>query len=292
MRTIPEELAARIASGVTTLAHVWRFTRRDGSQFGFTDHDRPLAFDAQMCEPAVGLVAGAIEKSLGLGVDTASVSGALSSDAITEADIGRGLWDGARVDIYRVDWSDPALRVHLFAGRIGEVRRGAQAFEAELRGLQAALNVPVGRVFSRFCDADLGDARCGKDVATAAFQGAATVTEVLSPHAFRASGLGGFEDGWFVRGRLLWEAGGEAEISAHRVEGESVVLEVLDPLRAVLAVGAAFTVTAGCDKRHETCRAKFANAVNFRGFPHMPGNDAIVSGPNVAEPMDGGSRFL
>ncbi|MEZ5853946.1 MAG: phage BR0599 family protein [Hyphomicrobiaceae bacterium] len=28
----------------------------------------------------------------------------------------------------------------------------------------------------------------------------------------------------------------------------------------------------GCDKRLETCRTKFANAANHRGFPHMPGN--------------------
>lgn len=292
MRDVPEGLAARLASGVTTLAHVWRFTRRDGAQFAFTDHDRPLTFDALTCEPAVGLVAGAIEKSLGLGVDTASVSGALSSEAITDDDLKRGLWDGARVDLYRVDWSDPSLRVHLFAGRIGEVRRGAQAFEAELRGLQAALNVPVGRVFSRFCDADLGDARCGKDVETAAFSGAGEVTEVISARSFRASGLGAFGEGWFVRGRLVWDAGGEAEVSLHRVEGDVVAIELLDAPWPELGIGAAFTIYAGCDKRHETCRAKFANVVNFRGFPHMPGNDAVQSGPNVSGPLDGRSRFL
>ncbi len=68
-----------------------------------------------------------MEKSLGLSVDTASIAGALSSQAITEDDLARGLWDGAQVDLYRVDWTDTAQRVHLFAGRIGEVRRGAQA---------------------------------------------------------------------------------------------------------------------------------------------------------------------
>ena len=202
MRTVPTTLAATLASGMTTLAHVWRFTRRDGGQFAFTDHDAPLAFDDLTCEPVTGLSAGAIEKSLGLSVDTASITGALNSDAITEADIARGLWDGARVDLYRVDWSDPSLRVHLFAGGIGEVRRGVSAFEAELRGLQAPLNVPVGRVFSRFCDADLGDARCAKDIETSDFRGDGAVTEVISPTTFKASGLGAFADAWFDRGKL------------------------------------------------------------------------------------------
>lgn len=291
MRSVSPPLAASLASGVTTFAHVWRIVRRDGAAFAFTDHDRPLAFDTLVCEPMTGLVAGAVEKSLGLGVDTASVSGALNSAAISEDDLARGLWDGARVDLFRVDWRDPAQRVHLFAGRIGEVRRGVSAFEAELRGLQAPLDVPVGRVFSRFCDADLGDARCGKDIETASFRGEGVVSEVLTGASFRADGLSAFADGWFARGRLIWSAGGAGEVAAHRLEAGGAVIELLDPPGPVLALGAAFTIYAGCDKRFETCRAKFANTLNFRGFPHMPGNDALQAGPAAGQRMDGSSLF-
>ena len=291
MRTLPEELQSRLTTGVTTLCHVWRITRRDAEVSAFTDHDRALAFDDLICEPMTGVSAGAVEKSLGLGVDTASISGALNAEGITEDDLARGLWDGARVDLYRVDWTDPSLRVHLFAGHIGEVRRGVSAFEAELRGLQAALNVPAGRVFSRFCDADLGDARCGKDIENPTFRGDGVVTEVLSASAFRADGLEDYAEGWFTRGRLVWGAGGESEVAAHRLEGGDAVLELLDPPGAVLQVGGAFTVYAGCDKRFETCRAKFANTLNFRGFPHMPGNDAVQARPVAGEPLDGSSRF-
>lgn len=290
MRAIPEELASRLASGVTTLAHVWLITRRDEAVYGFTDHDRPLTFNEIVCEPATGLSAGAIEKSLGLGVDSASIAGALSSEAITEADLARGLWDGARVDLYRADWSEPSLSVHLFAGRIGEVRRGAQAFEAELRGLQAPLNVPVGRVFSRYCDADIGDARCGVDLSDPSFRGEGVVTEVIASAAFRAEGLEAFSPGWFTRGRLTWDEGGASEVAVHRVDGGGAVIELLD-VAPELQLGAAFAITAGCDKRFETCRAKFANNPNFRGFPHMPGNDAVQAGPVEGDRLDGSSRF-
>jgi len=291
MRLIPEPMAADLAGGVTTHAHVWRFTRRDGAHYAFTDHDRALAFDDLSCEPHAGLSAGAIEKCLGLGVDTASVAGALNSEAITEADIVRGLWDGARVDLYRVDWRDPMQRVHLFAGFIGEVRRGAQAFEAELRGLQAPLNAPIGRVFSRFCDADVGDQRCGVDLDVPAYSGAGVVLGVSGARAFSASGLEAFAPGWFARGRLVWAEGGESEVAAHGVEGGAALIEVLDPPGFIIAPGMGFTVRAGCDKRFETCRAKFANSANFRGFPHMPGNDAIQAGPVAGEALDGSSRF-
>lgn len=291
MRTVPAAMAASLAAGVTTFAHVWRFTRSDGARFAFTDHDRSLAFDDLNCEPMIGLRAGAIEKSLGLNVDTASVEGALSSAAITEADLVRGLWDGARVDLYRVDWSDASIRVHLFAGRIGEVRRGTQAFEAELRGLQAPLNTPVGRVFSRFCDADLGDGRCGLNIETAAFRGAGAVVAVLTSSSFSASGLAAFAAGFFARGKLVWTAGGQSEVLAHRLEGGDAIIELLDAPAVSLAPGAAFTVYAGCDKRLATCKAKFANTDNFRGFPHMPGNDAIQARPVAGQKLDGSSRF-
>ena len=48
-----------------------------------------------------------------------------------------------------------------------------------------------------------------------------------------------------------------------------------------IAAGDTFAVTAGCDKQFATCRAKFANAVNFRGFPHMPGNDFVAAYPRA-----------
>jgi uncharacterized phage protein (TIGR02218 family) len=291
MRAISETLATKLASGVTTLAFVWRVERRDGTVFAFTDHDRPLTFDAIVAEPMQGLSGGAIEKSVGLSTDSASIAGALSSEAITEAELSKGLWDGARVDIYRLDWSAPEDRVHVFAGHIGEVRRGVSAFEAELRGLQAALNVPVGRVFSRFCDADLGDARCTKDIETAAFRGEGAVVEIVGTHAFRASGLGAFANGWFSRGRVVWSDDSASEVAGHRSETASALIELLDHAGQQLVLGAAFVIYAGCDKRFETCRAKFANSVNFRGFPHMPGNDAVQSGPVLGDRFDGGSRF-
>lgn len=291
MRAISEAMAERLASGVTTLAHVWRVERRDGGVYAFTDHDRALDFDGAMCAPISASGARAVEKSLGLGVDTASVAGALSSEAISAEDLARGLWDGARVDLYRVDWTDVSLRVHLFAGHIGEVRRGAQAFEAELRGLQAALNVPVGRVFSRFCDADLADARCAKDVETSVYRGAGIVSALIDAVAFRAYGLEVFADGWFTRGRIVWAGGDESEVALHRVLDGEALIELLAAPVGAIEVGAAFTIYAGCDKRFETCRAKFANALNFRGFPHMPGNDAVQAGPVAGARLDGSSRF-
>lgn len=44
-----------------------------------------------------------------------------------------------------------------------------------------------------------------------------------------------------------------------------------------------------CDQRFQTCKTVFANTENFRGFPHLPGNDFVLSGP-AASNNDGGKR--
>ena len=55
--------------------------------------------------------------------------------------------------------------------------------------------------------------------------------------------------------------------------------------------GDAFSVTAGCDKSFSTCRTKFANHLNFRGFPHLPGADFAYSYAAGGESHDGGALF-
>jgi len=65
-------------------------------------------------------------------------------------------------------------------------------------------------------------------------------------------------------------------VLAHATIGPDVKITLLEaPIRPI-AANDTFDIFAGCDKRFETCQAKFANAVNFRGFPHIPGQDTII----------------
>jgi uncharacterized phage protein (TIGR02218 family) len=49
----------------------------------------------------------------------------------------------------------------------------------------------------------------------------------------------------------------------------------------LVGAGTAVEVFEGCDKRLETCAARFANAANFRGEPHLPGNDLLTRYPGA-----------
>ena len=164
MRNIPEEMAARIESGAATLCHVWLLRRRDGTELGFTDHDRDLSVEGVACGAASGWTAGAGDSAVGLGAGSAVVAGSLHDDAITEADIEAGVYDGAAVALWRVDWTRPDLRVRLWTAALARIRREGAGFTAELEGPLAKLERVVGRTYGRDCDAILGDGRCGVDL--------------------------------------------------------------------------------------------------------------------------------
>jgi len=280
MKTLPTGLQAHLDSGTTTLAWCWRLTRADGQVFGFTDHDLPLTFDGTTFEPESGFTASEIRAGSDLSVDAQDAEGVLTSTTITETDILDGRWDNAEVEIWRVNWQDVTQRVLMRRGAIGQVRRGRVQFVAEMRSLAHVLNQTVGRTFQATCDAALGDARCGVILSDPAYKGSGTVVAVDGDRSFTVSGLAAYAEGWFALGTLTWTGGAnasrKAEVLTHEVGATDVTVTLLEaPVRAI-AVGDTFDITAGCDKRFETCKAKFANAANFRGFPHIPGQDTVI----------------
>lgn len=280
MKTLPAGLQAHLDSGATTLAWCWRVTRADGTVFGFTDHDRPLVFEATEYEPDSGLAAAELRHRADLSVDAQDAQGALSSDRITETDILDGRWDNAEVEVWRVNWSDVAQRVLARRGNLGQVRRGRFAFVAEMRSLAHLLDQQTGRVFQATCDAAVGDARCGVNLASPAFSGTGEVLSLEEDRTLVASGLDGFDAGLFGLGQLEWtggaNAGRRAEVARHEIVAGAVRIILAEaPVRSV-APGDAFVIRAGCDKRVETCRDRFANVLRFRGFPHIPGQDAVL----------------
>jgi len=294
MRAIPSALQAKLDSGITTLCRCWVLTRRDGIKQGFTDHDEDILLDGVVCRAGTGLSASEATAQSGLAVTASEISGALNDDALSENDLAAGLYDAAAVEVWLVDWSDAALRVLLSNGTLGEVRREGAAFAAEVRGLADRLAEQKGRLYTASCSADLGDVHCGIDLTSATFRGTGAIVALTGTSAFTASGLSDFDDGWFTAGCLVWTSGANSdlamEVKRHSVDGATVSIELWQAMPQPLAPGDGFTVTAGCDKRFSTCRDRFANSINFRGFPHIPGNDFIVRYPVSGEPgNDGGS---
>lgn len=277
----PPGLTAHVKRDVTTLCHCWRVARRDGVTFGFTDHDRPLTVSGTQCLPETGMIASEARKSLGMAVDTLDVEGAFSSSAIDAGEVAAGKFDGARVEVWLVNWREPEDAALLRVYAIAKITSADGRFVAELQSRMAALDRPNGRLIGRACDAEFGDPRCGMALSDPVYHANGLVSEILADGGVAVAGLGGHAPGWFTEGRIVWSSGANAGLSDVALDDRSVDgvrrLTLRGDAGGVVSIGDAFAIHAGCDKAFSTCKAKFANAVNFRGFPHLPGNDAAYN---------------
>ena len=295
MREISPDFAEHLASGATTICMCWRVDPKFGPAIGFTDHDVDISFDGLVFEATSGFAASGLDQSLGLSIDNAAASGVLVSDKLSDEDISRGRFDGAEVRQWQVNWRDPAQRLLMFRGEFGEVKRGDQAFEVEIRGLSERLNRPVGRSYLPVCDAALGDKRCKFDVTQNGFAALATVESLIDTQSFFVDGLAGFETGWFTKGALSWTSGANAGetmgVRVHALRDGAVEIGLAREAIGEIAAGDSFDIVAGCDKRRATCRDKFSNILNFQGFPFTPGENWTTAYPVDGDSYQGGSRF-
>jgi uncharacterized phage protein (TIGR02218 family) len=224
------------------------------------------------------MLPSAITLSDGFGAEALDVEGALSSDAITQEDLISGRWDGASVRVFMIDWEEPqGEQVPLARGVLGEVSVTGNSFSAELRGPTFLLERPVVEQTSPECRAQLGDKRCRVDMSgrTVTTRVAAIVSEATIDVAHAAAGNA------YGYGSLRWLSGKNSGFESAVLRSAGNRLTLREPPPFPLVAGDLIEVREGCDKALSTCSARFANSVNFRGEPHLPGMDLLTRYPGA-----------
>ena len=271
---------------VSTRCTCWLLHRADGLRQGFTDHDEVLEIEGVRCEAIAAFDASEARTTLGLGADAQDVAGALAHPSLKEEDIVAGRYDGAEITVWSVDWQDPERRRLQRRATLGEITRRDGAFTAELRGLSHKLDETNVRRFARTCDAQLGDARCGANLAPFTLE-----AEIVADGAdlLRCEAARGFPDDWFAHGTLRFIEGENAEVEIEIASHLGARLHLWRRPPFPIEDGVRVRLVAGCDKRFTTCRTRFGNAVNYRGFPHMPGGDFTLGYAAGGTVHDGGA---
>ena len=257
-----------------TIAMLWHVERSDGIALGFVTHDRDLVIDHVRYHAAPGMLPSSIEMDDGLDPLDMDVGGALSHRLIRADDLAAGRWDGAAVRIGLTDWERPRQGVAWFwHGHLGAVSVQDQRFSAELRGIKTRLDATYAPAASPSCRAEFCGPGCG--LSRARFEKVATLATAGEDGLVFAD-LDAADLARFDLGLLRWisgaNAGLDSRISGH--DGARLQLDVLPPQSAQpddLAM-----LIEGCDKAFATCAARFDNAINFRGEPHLPGNDLLT----------------
>ena len=265
-----------MSGNVSSLGFCWRIERADGAGLALTSHDEVVVRDGVAHRPDPGVVPAAITRSLGLEPHSSEIAGALTAAALSENDLELGRWDGARVTLSAVDWEDAdAAPVRLIGGQLGDVSVSGDSFSADLCGAAIRLIEAVCPSTSPECRAEFGDRRCRVDLA-----GRIIRAKIVAVDGGRLQVDRAFDDR-VLFGRLRFLSGancGSASVVIG-VEGDTIV--VRDLPRGAVEEGCVVEVREGCDKRFETCVSRFANALNFRGEPHLPGTDLLTRYPGA-----------
>ena len=263
---------AWLAGPVTSVAYGWRLERADGVTLGFTSHDRDVVVNGLLLRASPGMLPSSIVESTGLETDGLELKGALTSSAIRADDLAAGRWDAARLEVFLFDWSSPAAGKRILAvGELGAVSYSSDAFQVELLGLTRLLDRPVVPQTSPTCRAQFCDGDCGLNA--------------LRFRHYRKVGMvdeesitldGSLASDNFAYGHLRWLDGENTGIVVDIIANGTSAMTLADRPHYTVNSGARVELFEGCDKRLETCSARFANAVNFRGEPHLPGNDLLT----------------
>ncbi len=289
-KTVPVALQTLLESELATTALCWRLTRTDGVVQGYTTHTDDLVIDGVTYEARSGYTPATADNRSDLSVNTIDVTGYVSSEAITEADISAGLLDYAEVLYFVVDYTNvggsPDEKAILMRGHIGEITLVDGVYIAELRGLSQHLQQRVGETVGGTCRAQFGSGaevsavnRCGFDVSTVTVTGeVSSVTDALNfTDDARTE-----ETGYFDFGVITFTSGDNAgfskEVKRYALTGSpnGANIQVFEAFPYAVVAGDQFDIYPGCDKTPGTCRDTYSNFANFRGDPYLIGNDDLA----------------
>jgi len=278
---------------LTRRCRLWKLTRLDGTVFAYTDHDRDLTVEGVTYKQCASLMSSATQTaSEADAVGDTQLTGILSDDDITEADLFAGRFDGATIEIFETSWdqtTDPMTTRRLAAGITGPAKQGEGRFTVDALSYGALIaQKALLQTVTPHCRFALYDSRCG--LSRAAFLETGTVTSVPALNAFTQANFRRFTDSartesgdYFAIGKLTWTTGPNAGLSSEVKAFASGQFLLWEPLPYAISIGDEYEVAPGCDFLKPTCVGKFNNFVNFGGFPDLPGTDAIIRSPDAKQ---------
>lgn len=280
MRTLSPAQQAALDDPAQSVAMIWTLTRTDGATLRLTDYDVPVEADGHTYAPTGSAERSSVRLGTGLQAGNLDIGGILSSGQITDADLLAGRYDYATLTVAQAFVGAALPSIPLAKGRFGEVSSDNGQYRVEINDQSQALQAMVGESTSAACRADFGDARCGASLST--WRDTYTLASVTDARTLVLTGPSQITAPATYAGGLLEVMNGAAAGWRMDVKSwASLTLGLYLPLPVLPAAGDQVRVTAGCDKRLDTCRDVFANVINFQGEPHVPGIDALAA-PEVA----------
>lgn len=299
MKNIPIALRNHMALDATSWTLLMKVACKDGTILGFTRLDVNVTYNdgggALVYTSDQGFTPERLEAAADLGVDNTDVEGWYALSGVTEARIRAGLFDFAKVWVYRVNFTDLTQGHEIWAaGTLGESKYTGLGWTTEFRSLSQQLKQPLCQLYSLTCRARFGSQYIGtpgaefterKPCTKPIVWASGTVTSVGAENDRIFTDTGRPEaNGFYKPGVIKWLTGNNAGAQMEVSDFTADVFQLILPLPYVIQVGDTYQVRQDCDKSEVMCKARHNNYPFFRGEPKTPIQDAdsiMVPGANI-----------
>lgn len=318
MKSIPIALQNHLNEDATTLCLLTRVETKDGTVIGFTDLDEDVVYDdgdgAVTYSAENGFTPSRIQATADTGVDNGELEGITSDSGITQQQIRAGLFDAARVKIYRINYMAPSNGHELVQyGRAGETTFSETGWRTEFRSLMQTLKQPISVLYSITCRARFGSKfigegldstgqqyfeeahPCGKDFTWTS--GTVTSVGVNPKTTFSDSGLSP-SSGFFEPGVVEWltgnNAGHQMEVYSHVDDSAENYVKLALPMPYAIEAGDTFRIRQDCSKLWDDaehgCLYHYGTERknHFQGEPDIPvadGGANLIPGAQITRPQ-------
>jgi len=312
MKSIPIALQGHYDEDATTACLIARILTKSGELYGFTNLDSDLVYDPSDFDPEEtgddwggathsslqGFTPSRWQKSADTAVDNAELEGVIIPGGVSLAQIRAGLFQGATIRVYRVNYMDLSQGHELVDyGRLGETRFTKSMWVTEFRSLTGLLKQPISVPYSTDCRARFGSKAIGEgSVDSSGFADyeelhpcgksftwtSGTVTSLGSNtrRIIVASGLSATGD-FYAPGVVRVTSGANAglEMEVDDYDGTTKTITLALALPFAFAASDTFEIRQDCNKiardDNHGCRYHFgADWINhFQGEPDIPVSD-------------------
>lgn len=239
-----------------------------------TDYPRDLTMsNAQVYQTDSGYSFTGMAAGTGTSSGVVDLSGVADIAGIDKDMLASGLFDGARLYLFKTSWDSPVEDEEQMAAAIlGKTRLDDDRYTIEMMTLLDALNQTVGKTYSPSCDKKFGGQEfAGCKVALGPLTVTGSLSGVTSQTIIVDSSLADPAD-YFAGGVITMTSGDNSGLDGREIKAFAAggAITLYEPFYYAVAPGDTYSMTPGCRKRLEDCRDKWNNVVNFGGFPNVP----------------------
>ncbi|MBL1420252.1 MAG: DUF2163 domain-containing protein [Alphaproteobacteria bacterium] len=291
MQDLDVSWKAHLALNVTQICHCLKIEKGDISLY-LTDHDRPLLFLEDGYFPDENLTIAPAKFYRNLRDDQFEISSFIDDNGLSYDLIEADHLQDAQFYLYQVNWGKPDEYNLLKIGVVGDVYLEAAHVKLAMHGIAKPLEKRHNRLLQEKCDAQFAGDRCNIDTELAIYHKLGQVSLLKTTHSFEIELPSGVDSGYFDGGSLEWQSGENINVGAEklRIMRQFKLSDCIHSIilyrtaKYPIALEDELKLTVGCDKSFATCRDRFANSAEFRGFDQMPGKAFKFTYPQRISP--------